>query len=141
MENKKPKHLLVLKIIGFIGLFVGIAGFIFVFIGFSNFEITKFMIGGFLGTFGIFIGVSCLTIGFRPEISKMSTKSTRYIQKENQEDLTDIANTSADISKGAITKTARAIKEGFADDKMYCKHCGELIDADSKFCNKCGKEQ
>jgi len=26
-------------------------------------------------------------------------------------------------------------------NKIYCKHCGEAIDADSKFCNKCGGEQ
>ncbi|WP_455717091.1 zinc-ribbon domain-containing protein, partial [Anaerosporobacter sp.] len=22
---------------------------------------------------------------------------------------------------------------------MYCKHCGNLLDDDSKFCDKCGK--
>ena len=26
-------------------------------------------------------------------------------------------------------------------NKVYCKYCGAEIDADSKFCNKCGKEQ
>ena len=26
-------------------------------------------------------------------------------------------------------------------DKAYCKECGAQIDADSKFCNKCGKQQ
>ncbi|MBQ4634612.1 MAG: zinc-ribbon domain-containing protein [Bacilli bacterium] len=24
---------------------------------------------------------------------------------------------------------------------MYCKHCGNLIDDDSPFCNNCGKRQ
>ena len=27
------------------------------------------------------------------------------------------------------------------EGKMYCKHCGSAIDADSKFCNHCGQEQ
>ena len=26
-------------------------------------------------------------------------------------------------------------------NKVYCKHCGASIDADSKFCKICGKEQ
>ena len=24
---------------------------------------------------------------------------------------------------------------------MYCKHCGKIIESDSKFCNHCGKSQ
>lgn len=24
---------------------------------------------------------------------------------------------------------------------MYCKHCGKIIDSDSRFCNHCGKSQ
>lgn len=24
---------------------------------------------------------------------------------------------------------------------MYCKHCGQIIDGNSKFCNHCGKSQ
>jgi hypothetical protein len=58
----------------------------------------------------------------------------------NKEDLKDIASTAVEITSEAITKTATAIKTGL-DDKMFCKHCGEKIDSDSKFCNKCGKEQ
>ena len=26
-------------------------------------------------------------------------------------------------------------------NKLYCRHCGTLIDANSKFCSHCGKEQ
>ena len=79
-------------------------------------------------------------IGFRPEIAKMSTKSAKYIQQENKEDFRDIANSAADIASEAITKTTTAIKKGL-EDKIFCKHCGEKIDSDSKFCSKCGKEQ
>ena len=95
----------------------------------------------------IFCGIACCMIstpffflGFRPEITKMATKSAKYIQDENKEDLKDIVDTTADIAGDAITKTTKAIKKGLKDTK-FCKHCGAEIDADSKFCSSCGKEQ
>ena len=138
--NNKPKHFIIFKIIGLIGIILAFIGFVLTFVGFGGFESNNFMIGGFLTTFGLFIGISCLTIGFRPEITKMSAKSAKYIQQENKEDFRDIASNTADITSEAITKTTTAIKKGL-DDKIFCKHCGEKIDSDSKFCNKCGKEQ
>lgn len=139
MNNKKPKHFLIFKIIGFLSVIAGAAGLILWF-G-SNDFMTGALLAGF-GMFGLFIGINCLVIGFRPEISKMSTKSTRYIINDNKDDLTDITNTSADIVGGAITQTVRAVKRGVTNqESMFCKHCGAQIDADSRFCNKCGKEQ
>ena len=139
-KNNKPKHFIVFKIIGFLGVVVAITGLILTIVGFGDFESNNFMIGGFMGTIGLFVGISCLIIGFRPEITKMSAKSIKYIQQENKEDFKDIANNTADIASEAITKTATAIKDGL-DDKIFCKYCGEKIDSDSKFCSKCGKEQ
>ena len=140
MNNNKPKHFIVFKIIGFIGIILAIIGFVLTFTGFGDFDSNNFMIGGFMATFGLFIGISCLMIGFSPEITKMSAKSAKYIQQENKEDFIDIASNTAEIASKAITKTTTAIKKGL-DDKIFCKHCGEKIDSDSKFCNKCGKEQ
>ena len=57
-----------------------------------------------------------------------------------KEDLKDIVSTSAEIHKDAITSTAKAVKEGLKDT-MFCKHCGNEIDVDSKYCRFCGKEQ
>ena len=139
-NNNKPKHFIVFKIIGFLGIILAIIGFALTVDGFDDFESNNFMIGVLMSTFGFFIGISGLMIGFRPEITKMSTKSVKYIQKENKEDFKDIASNAADIASEAITKTTTAIKTGL-DDKIFCKHCGEKIDSDSKFCNKCGKEQ
>ena len=138
--NNKPKHFIIFKIIGIIGIILAIIGFVLTFVGFGDFESNNFMIGGFLATFGLFIGISCLIIGFRPEITKMSAKSAKYIQQENKEDFRDIASNTAEIASEAITKTTTAIKKGL-DDKIFCKYCGEKIDSHSKFCNKCGKEQ
>ena len=139
-DNNKPKHFIVFKIIGFLGIILAIIGFALTVDGFDDFESNNFMIGVLMSTFGFFIGISGLMIGFRPEITKMSIKSVKYIQKENKEDFKDIASNAADIASEAITKTTTAIKTGL-DDKIFCKHCGEKIDSDSKFCKKCGKEQ
>ena len=104
MNNNKPKHFLVFKIIGFIGITIAIIGFVLTFVGFGDFESNKFMIGGLMVTLGSFIGISCLMIGFRPEIAKMSAKSAKYIQQENKEDFKDIASNAADIASEAIAK-------------------------------------
>ena len=139
--NKKPAFFLIFKIIGFIGIAAAIYGFYLAISGFGDFESNNFMIGGFVATFGLFVGVSSLVIGFRPEIAKMSASSTRYIMEENKDDLSAVASTGAEIMSDAVTKTASAVREGLSEKKKYCKHCGSLIDEDSKFCSNCGKEQ
>ena len=140
MENKKPKHLLILKILGFVFVTIGIIGIVLSVKGFGDFSNNNFMIGGMMTCFGFFAGFTCLTFGFLPQMSRMSVKTTKYIQQENKEDLTEIANTNADIQSDAITMKTKALKKGLKDT-MFCKHCGAEIDADSKFCNRCGKEQ
>ena len=139
-KNQKPRHFLVFKFLGIACVVVTIIGFVLTFTGFGNFENNNFMIGSFMSTFGLFLAIVFLMIGFRPEIIKMSAKSAKYIQQQNKEDLSSIVNTSADIASEAITKTTQAIKKGIKDT-MFCKHCGEEIDADSKFCNFCGRKQ
>lgn len=66
------------------------------------------------------------------------------IINQNEDALRNIATKQADIHKDAITTTVRAIKDGFTGDNeptIYCKHCGATIDADSRYCKTCGKEQ
>ena len=60
--NYKPKHFIIFKIIGIIGIILAIIGFVLTFVGFGDFESNNFMIGGLMTTFGLFIGVSCLVI-------------------------------------------------------------------------------
>ena len=98
------------------------------------------MIGGFLAAVGLFMGVSCSVVGFGPEIARLKAKSARYIQEESKDDLTAIASNTADIMADAVKTTASAASEGMRATK-FCKHCGEKIDADAKFCPSCGKEQ
>ena len=139
--NKKPVYFLVLKIVGFIAIFIGLCGFMLSVSSFGKFDNNNFMLGAFLGSIGFFVGFVCLMLGFRPELSKLSIKTSKYIQEENKEDLKDMANTTADITGDAISKVARSIKEGLEEETMFCKHCGAVIDADSTFCSKCGKMQ
>ena len=139
-----PKHFFIFKIIGAIGLIVALIGIILTVKGFGNFENNNFMIGGLLSTFGFFIGALFLVQGFKPEIARMNAKAVKYVQEQNKAELTDIANNAAEIMSNAVSQTANAVKDGVSENtegKIYCKHCCALIDADSKFCNKCGKEQ
>ena len=138
---KKPIYFLILKIVGFCAVVMAAVGIVLSIIGFGDFESNKFMIGGILACVGIFAAAPCLIFGFSPEISKAQARTQKYVLNENKEDLKDIASNIADIQSEAIKKNAAAVKEGFQKDKIFCKHCGASIDADSKFCQKCGKEQ
>ena len=138
---KKPISFLIFKIVGFVALAIAIWGAVLAFSGFDDFESNNFMIGGFMATFGLFAAIACLVKGFSPEITKQSLKTQGYIMQENKEELSNIATTTAEIASDAVTVTTKAVKEGFLDEQMYCKHCGAQIDADSKFCKSCGKEQ
>lgn len=103
----------------------------------------------------------------RGKLMSRQIKVTKHMMDYSKEDLKDILSTSADIginaekeildnneetmmenatrkaniNKKGIEITANAIKEGLNGSKIYCKHCGKLIDEDSKFCKSCGKEQ
>lgn len=76
-------------------------------------------------------------------LSDIAINAKSNIINNNEETLRDIASKEANINKDAIKTTFSAIKEGLSGNEgtMFCKHCGAVIDADSKFCNQCGKEQ
>lgn len=138
-KNQKPKHFIVLRILGFISLAVGVLLILLGAIVFSD----KYgaNIGLIIpGAFMAFLAFPLLMFGFLDKISKATIRTAKYIQQQNQDDLKDISDNAVEIAGGAITKTAKAVKKGIKDT-MFCKHCGTEIDADSKFCNKCGKEQ
>ena len=140
-KNNKPKHFLVLKIIGIIGVLMFVYGINLATTSYGDFESNNFMIASFLICFGLFIGGAGLSLGFIPEIHKANTRTIKYIQETNKEDLKDIAINEAEIREEAITKTTRAVKKGLKSETVFCKYCGAEIDGDSVFCKKCGKEQ
>ena len=124
----------------------------------------------FPGVICIFFSIPFTIIAYMPNIQRSMIKTSKYIQESNRDDLTDImsigfgigidatstaineneddlrniADKSADIMSGPMTtmsrSIARGIKEGARDTK-FCKHCGSEIDRDSKFCSECGGQQ
>ena len=81
-------------------------------------------------------------------------KTNKYVIDKNKEDLKDISQQSGEISALGAKEVAKSVTKGvmeevqpdnnLADKKekqIFCKHCGQKIDADSKFCSHCGKEQ
>ncbi len=137
--KKKPYVFLIFKLIGLIGIVILVIGIIKLINGFGNFEDNTYIIGMFMMPFGLFIAATGLSLGFRPEITKHSIKTAKYIQEENKEELQEMASQMADINSEAVAITAQAVKQGL-EDTMYCKHCGQQIDADSKFCKYCGQK-
>ena len=135
----RPRHFWIFKIIGVIGAVATVTGIVLTVAGFGDFESNNFMIGSFVAVIGVMMTALGIAIGFGPEIAKARAKTLRYIQEENKDDLTAIANNSAEIMSDAVSKTANAIANG-VQKTMFCKHCGARIDADSTFCSCCGKE-
>lgn len=144
-EQKEPRHLLVFRILGFLLLFGGIT---LVILGAVVFREEWGFHGETIinsklftpGMFASFLSVPALLVGFSAKIAKASIASEKYIQQSTKEDLKDIADTSANITSDAVTTTVKAVKKGIKDTK-YCSECGAEIEADSKFCRHCGKNQ
>ena len=137
--EKKPILFLFFKLLGLVGFGMFIFGVVKLVNGFGQFDDNSFLVGTLMMPFGLFLGVTGLAIGFKPEMTKHSIKTAKYIQEDNKEELKEMLSTTAKIHSEAVTTTAKAIKAGMADI-MYCKHCGQKIDTDSKFCKYCGKE-
>lgn len=75
------------------------------------------------------------------ELSSAMVKTSKKIIDNNEEDLKHISRKKAEINSEALETTARAIKKGFTEEKIYCKYCGTSIDKDSVFCKNCGQKQ
>jgi hypothetical protein len=137
--KKKPIIFLIFKLIGLVGFGVFIFGLVKLINGFGNFEDNSFIVGSLTLPLGLFLTFTGLVLGFRPEITKHSIKTAKYIQQENQEDLKEIMTTTAQINSEAVEATAKAVKKGLGQT-MYCKHCGQEVDIDSQFCKYCGRK-
>ncbi len=114
-------------------------GFILVFTAMSNFNMGLFFVGGLFLLIGWpLFGISVLN----PTLAKMSAHTQNVVLDENKDVLTEVSNKGADIKTPAVTKYAKAIKEGLKDETtVFCKHCGKKIDENSTFCKYCGNKQ
>ena len=91
--------------------------------------------------FIVFVFVMMFSPKLNAKFMSRQVKAQKYMMDESKEDLKSISDNMAYATKDGIKTTARAIKEGFTEETVYCKHCGSEIDNDSKYCKKCGKEQ
>ncbi|MDR3217175.1 MAG: hypothetical protein LBT55_07230 [Clostridiaceae bacterium] len=92
------------------------------------------MIGGFAGG-----GASCLVLCIPVVFARIIAKSraTNYKLSMDAE-----ARMLEEQKTFAAAGNVRADGFGYgAKDTIYCKYCGEVIDADSMFCKACGRKQ
>lgn len=75
------------------------------------------------------------------ETAGVAIRSKKQILDENEELLREINDRQTELETEKLKKKVRAIKEELEGESIYCKHCGKLIDKDSRFCKSCGKAQ
>ena len=75
------------------------------------------------------------------DLSGSMLETSKKFINNNEEKLKYLSKKNAEINASGVEITARAIKKGFGKSDIYCKYCGSTIDADSRFCKNCGKEQ
>lgn len=95
----------------------------------------------FVGTVFVLGIIMFISPKFRGKMMSRQIKAQRYMVEESKDDLKSISNDMADVTKEGLKTASRAIREGFKENNIVCKHCGYEIDDDSRFCKKCGKEQ
>ena len=104
--------------------------------GFPNFAI--FAPGFMLIPICFFLIVT----GFMPQIAKLNANLRKETLDHAGKDLGEAASQTVDVLAPSITKTVGAVKKGMGpQEQIYCKYCGTTIDADSRFCKYCSREQ
>ncbi len=107
----------------------------------SLFDIIFIGILAFAAIIILFTLIMIFSPKLRGKMMSKQIKAGKYAMDESKDDLKSISDNMAYATKDGIKTTAGAIKEGFAQSNVFCKHCGSEIDNDSNFCKKCGKEQ
>ena len=82
--------------------------------------------------------------GLMGNMMKDAIQMQKQILEEHEDDLKELNKKGAEIESEGLEIKARAIKKGLVEDDpigVFCKHCGQKIEGDSKFCKYCGKEQ
>lgn len=95
----------------------------------------------FIAAVFIFVILSIVSPKFRGKIMSHQIKATKHMMEYAKDDIKEISDELEYATHDSVRKQARAFSEGFNSSQIYCKHCGASIDSDSRFCNKCGKEQ
>lgn len=92
--------------------------------------------------FIIFVFAMIFSPKLKSKFMGKQIKANKYMIDDNAEVMRETSTKMAQINSDGIEITAQAIKKGLTnEEKVFCKYCGQKIDIDSVFCNKCGKEQ
>ena len=136
--NKQPKHCIVLKIIWITCLIISILGFVCIFLYLTDVTGSGTMILGLIGISALIIVVwpPIYTKAFEPERAKMKAERDLYIQSITKDMQEEYLSTDADINHRSIKKRVRSVKQGLKNEQ--CPNCGDKVDGNENFCNKCG---
>ena len=125
--KKKAKKFTIL------GIFLIVLGFV----GFFAGPICAFLIHPIYGLISmggilfLFPGFVLLSLGTQRKLAAFQAQSVGPVAV----DATKM------YGREVVKEMAAGAKEGFSEEKkVFCKYCGEEIDADSDFCKFCGKK-
>jgi len=93
----------------------------------------------------VFIGFGFgIVLFFSPKLRgwmmSKHVKATKHMMDNSKEDIQSISSDLAQATQDGVEITSRAIKNGFQEEDIFCKYCGQKIDSDSVYCSKCGKK-
>ncbi len=139
-KKKQPVHCILLKVLwGFLVAYT-IFSIFFIISLISGSSGNGVMVNAVFSMLGVLTGILVWVLfpkAFEPELTAMRIKKDLYVQDKTKAMQEEIASTDADIKHRSIKKKTRSVKQGLSVEN--CPHCGDKVDADENFCNKCGK--
>lgn len=129
-----PKQRTKFKVLGFLFLIPGLICMLIAFVDFfsamNSFEgPDKFWLF-FVGMPLIFVGLTCLRLGYMGQMARYTSSQISPVVK-------DTANYLIDGTKDEIIDVVNGIR-GTKETKKECPSCGEKNDHDALFCDNCG---
>ncbi|MDD4532364.1 MAG: zinc-ribbon domain-containing protein [Bacilli bacterium] len=122
------------KIMRFLGIIILVAGIVLIVRGLMDLQSS--FISLFIGIPITFVGGVFISFGFMKKFNQYTASQTAPVKK-------DVTNYMLDGTREELGETTRTIFDSVNDHResnktKRCPKCGELNDADAKFCDNCG---
>ena len=124
----------ILKIVGFCSFIVSIVFLVLGVVFLARHDLVPGFSLLFVGILLVAISSCMVAVGFTPNFSNYTIKSTHYIEDISKEDFEKMMSSKEQAVNNSTS-------DFFSKEKCFCKHCGKEIDIDSEFCRYCGKKQ